>query len=93
MHGNLTVDSSDDPGMNPKVVRGDEQHAQRQLKAGERVLMKVQQERNKLQDAHTQLGEELKGVRAQPSGSVKENKRLRRGIFTKCLNELFIEFG
>ena len=25
----------------------------RQLKAGERVLMKVQQERNKLQDAHT----------------------------------------
>ena len=43
----------------------DKQQLLRQLKAGERVLMKVQQERNKLQDAHTQLGEELKGVRAQ----------------------------
>ena len=41
----------------------DKQQLLRQLKAGERVLMKVQQERNKLQDAHTQLGEELKGVR------------------------------
>ena len=56
----------------------DKQRLLRQLKAGERVLMKVQQERNKLQDAHTQLGEELKGVRAQLSGSVKENQRLLR---------------
>ena len=38
MHANLTIDSADDPGVNPKVVRGDEQHAQRQLEAGERVL-------------------------------------------------------
>ena len=60
----------------------------RQLKADERVLMKVQQERNKFQDAHTQLGEELKGVRAQLSGSVKENQRFRRGIYSKCLSEL-----
>ena len=56
----------------------DKQQLLRQLKAGERVLMKVQQERNKLQDAHTQLREELKGVRAQLSGSVKENQQLRR---------------
>ena len=34
----------------------DKQQLLRQLKAGERVLMKVQQERNKLQDAHIQLG-------------------------------------
>ena len=60
----------------------------RQLKAGERVLNKVQQERNRIQDAHTQLGEELKGVRAELSGSVKENQRLRRGIYSKCLSEL-----
>ena len=51
--------------------------------------MKVQQERNKLQDAHTQLGEELKGVRAQLSGSLKENQQLRRGIYSKCLSKLF----
>ena len=67
----------------------DKQQLLRQLKAGERVLMKVQQERNKLQDAHTQLGEELKDVRAQLSGSVKENQRLRRGIYSKCLSKLF----
>ena len=56
---------------------------------GARVLMKVQQERNKLQDAHTQLGEELKGVRAELSGSVKENQRLRHGIYGKYLSEFF----
>ena len=66
----------------------DRQELLRQLKAGERVLNKVQQERNKLQDAHAQLGEELKGVRAELSGSVKENQRLRRGIYSKCLSEL-----
>ena len=65
----------------------DKQQLLRQLKAGERVLMKVQQERNKLQDAHTQLGEELKGVRTQLSGSLKENQRLRRGIYSKCLSK------
>ena len=65
----------------------DKQQLLRQLKAGERVLMKVQQERNKLQDAHTQLGEELKDVRAQLSSSVKENQRLRRGIYSKCLSK------
>ena len=67
----------------------DKQQLLHQLKAGERVLMRVQQERNKLQDAHTQLGEELKGVRAQLSSSLKENQRLRRGIYSKCLSKLF----
>ena len=52
------------------------------------MLHKVQHERNKLQDAHAQLGEELKGVQAELSGSVKENRRLRRGIYSKCLSEL-----
>ena len=88
MHANLTIDSVDDPGVNPEVVRGDEQHAQRQLEAGERVLTRVRQEKNDLQDANTRLGVELKDVQAQLADSVKENKRLRRGIFSKCLNEL-----
>ena len=61
----------------------------RQLKASEKVLMRVQQERNKLQDANTQLGEELKDVRVQLSNSVKENRRLLRGIYSKCLSKLF----
>ena len=67
----------------------DRQELLRQLKAGERVLNRVQQERNKLQDANTQLGEELKDVWVQLSNSVKENQRLRRGIYSKCLRKLF----
>ena len=44
-------------------------------------------EKNILEDANTRLGVELKDVRAQLSDSVKENQRLRRGIFSKCSNE------
>ena len=50
------------------------------------MLKRVRQEKNDLQDANTQLGVELKDVRPQPADSVKENKRLRRGIFSKFLN-------
>ena len=74
---------ADDAGVNP-----DKQQLIRQLKAGESVLTRVRQEKNDLQDANTKLGVELKDVRAQLSDSVKENQRLRRGIFSKCLNEL-----
>ena len=88
MNANLTIDSADNPGGNPEIVSGDEPHAQRQLKAGERVLTRVRREKNDLQDANTRLGVELKDVRAQLADSVKENKRLRRGMFSKCLNEL-----
>ena len=58
------------------------------LKAGESTLTKVRREKNDLLDANTKLGVELKDVRAQLSDSVKENRWLRRGIFSKCLNEL-----
>ena len=66
----------------------DKQHLLHQLKAGENVLTRVRQEKNNLQDANTQLGEELKDVRAQLCDSVKENQRLCRGIYSKCLSEL-----
>ena len=49
----------------------------------------MRREKNDLQDANTKLGVELKDVRAQLSDSVKENLWLRRGIFSKCLNEPF----
>ena len=75
--------SADGAGVDP-----DKQQLLRRLKAGENVLTRVRQEKNKLQDANTQLGEELKDVRAQLSDSVKENRWLRRGIFSKCLNKL-----
>ena len=74
---------ADGAGVNP-----DKQQLQRQLKASENVLTRVRQEKNDLQDANTKLGVELKDVCAQLSDSVKENRWLRRGIFSKCLNEL-----
>ena len=55
--------------------------------------MRVRQENNNLQDANIRLGVQLKDVRAQLADSMKENKRLRRGIFSKCLNEILKEFG
>ena len=73
---------ADGAGLDP-----DKQQLLRQIKAGESVLTRVRQEKNNLQDANTQLVEELKDVRAQLSDSVKENRRLRRGIFSKCLSE------
>ena len=82
------VCNSDNNSTNGAGVDPDKQQLLRQLKAGESVLTRVRQEKNKLQDANTQLGEELKDVRAQLSDSVKENRRLRRGIFSKCLNKL-----
>ena len=88
MHANITIDSADDTGVNPKIVRGDEQYAKWQLEDGERMLTRVRQEKNDLQDANTRLGDELKDVRAQLADSVKENKGLQRGIFIKWLDEL-----
>ena len=88
MAANLTIYIADDSGENPK-----DQHVVRQLKAGERVLTKVMREKNNLQDANTKLSVELKDVRVQLADSVKENKRLRRGIFSKCLNEPLKECG
>ena len=88
MAADLTIDIADDSGENPE-----DQHVVRQLKAGERVLTEVRREKNNLQDANTKLSVELKDVRAQLADSVKENKRLRRGIFSKCLNEPLKECG
>ena len=84
----LTENSADNPGENPEIIKDSESDLQRQLKAGERVLTQVRQEKNNLQDANIRLGVELADVRAQLADSLKENRRLRRGIYSKCLNVL-----
>ena len=56
---------SDNNGANGTEVDPDKQQLLRRLKAGESVLTRVRQEKNKLQYANTQLGEELQDVRAQ----------------------------
>ena len=68
---NSEYDSVDGAGVDP-----DRQQILRQLKAGESLLTMVRQEKNKLRDANTQLGEELKDVRIQLCASLKENHRL-----------------
>ena len=85
---NLTENSADNPGVNPESVRDDDSHLKRQLKAGKHILTQVRQEKNNLQDANVRLGVELKDVRAQLADSMRENKRLRRGIYGKCLDKL-----
>ena len=64
----------------------EEKESKRLHAVGERVLARVRQEKNKLQDSNTQLGEELKDVGAQLADSIKENKRLRGGIFSTWPN-------
>ena len=83
MGANLTNEIADGAGLDPE-----KQQLLRQLGGGESVLTKVRREKNDLQDANTKLGVELKDVRAQLLDFVKENQWLRRGIYSKCLNEL-----
>ena len=80
--------SVDNHGENLEIVTDSESHLQRQVKAGEHVLTQVRREKNNLQDANVLLGVELGDVRAQLADSVKENRRLRRGMYGKFLNEL-----
>ena len=84
MNAILTRESADNLGGNPEIIPEDEQHVRLQLKAGQRVLTNVIMEKNTLQDANVRLDAELKDVWAQLADSIKENKRLRRGIFSKC---------
>ena len=80
---NLTNQIADGARLDP-----DKQQLLHQLKAGESMLTRLRREKNDLQDANTKLDVELKDVRGQLSDSMKENQRLRRGIFSNCLNEL-----
>ena len=83
MGANLTNHIADGAGLDP-----DKQQLLRRLKSSESMLTKVRREKNDLQDANTRLDVELKDVRGQLSDSTRENQRLQRGIFSKCLNEL-----
>ena len=56
--------SSDQLKEQLKAAQAGEKESQRLLAKGERVLTRVREEKNKLLDSNTQLGEELKDVRA-----------------------------
>ena len=71
----LIIGSSDQLEEKLKIAQAGEKEAKKLHAAGERVLTRVIGEKNKLQDANTSLGEELKDVRAQLADAVKENKK------------------
>src|SRR3954469_13424274 len=88
LSANLTIHVADGAGLDPE-----KQQLLRRLKAGESTLTRVRREKNDLQDANTKLDVELKDIRGQLPDSTKENQRLRRGIFSKCLSEPFEKKG
>ena len=73
-----------------KAAQADKQHAEGQEAAGQRVLTRTINEKNKLQDANIKQAEELKDVRAQLSDALKENRKLKGNIFSMSLNLTFI---
>ena len=65
-----------------KAAQADKQHAEGQEAAGQRILTQTIDEKNKRQDMNIKQAEELKGIRAQLSDALKENRKLKGGIFS-----------
>ena len=72
------------------AAQADKKHAEGQEAAGQRVLTRTINEKNKLQDINIKQTEELKYLRAQLSDALKENRKLKGGIFCMSLNLNFI---
>ena len=69
-----------------KVAQAGKHQAKKQLATGERVLTRTRDDKNKLRDSNTLLGEELKDMRAQLVDAVKENRKLWGSLFSMLLN-------
>ena len=80
------VGSTDQLEERLRAAQADKQHAEGQETAGQCVLTRTINEKNKLKDANIKQVEELKDVRAQLSNALKENKKLKGGIFSMLLN-------
>ena len=76
-------------GREAKGAQADKQHAEGQEAAGQRVLTRTINEKNKLQDANIKQAEELKDLRAQQSDALKENRKLKGGISSMLFNLTF----
>ena len=73
-----------------QAAQANKGHAKGQEAAGQCVLTRAINEKNKLQDANIKQTEELKDVRAQLTDALKENRKLKGGIFSISLNLTFI---
>ena len=86
----MLVGSTDQLEERLRVAQADKQHVEGQEAAGQRVLTRTINEKNKLQDANIKQAEELKDMRAQLSDALKENRKLKGGIFSMLFNLTFI---
>ena len=69
-----------------RADQADKQQAEGQEAAGQLVLTWSINEKNKLHDANIKQAKELKDVRAQLSDALKENRKLKAGIFSMLFN-------
>ena len=77
----MLVGSTDQLEERLRASEADKQHAEGQEAAGQRILTQTIDEKNKLQDAKIKQAKELKDIRAQLSDALKENRKLKGGIF------------
>ena len=80
------VGSTDQLEERLRAAQADKQHAEGQEAAGQRVLTRTINEKNKLHHAHIKQAKELKDLRAQLSDALKENRKLKGGIFSMLFN-------
>ena len=73
-----------------KAAEAAKEHAEGQEATGQRVLTRTINEKIKLHDTNIQQAEELKDVRAQLSDALKENRKLKGGIFSMSFIPSFI---
>ena len=83
------VGSTDQLEERLRAAQADKQHAEGQEAAGQRVLTRTINKKNKLHDANIKQAEELKDLRAQLSYALKENRKLKGGIFSMLFNLTF----
>ena len=76
------VGSTDQLEERLRAAQVDKQHAEGQEAVGQRVLTRTINEKNKLQHVNIKQAKELKDLRAQLSDALKENKKLKGGIFS-----------
>ena len=86
------VGSTDQLEERLRAAQADKQHAEGQEAAGQRVLTRTINEKNKLQDANIKQAEELKDLRAQLSDALKENRKLKGGIFGMLFSLTFTRY-
>ena len=73
-----------------KASQANKQHAEGQEAAGQCILTRTIDEKNKLQDVNIKQAEEQKDVRAQLSDALKENRKLKGGKFSMSFNLTYI---